>query len=69
MTGEVIHLEFRSPHMVDDERAFIACANCRNKAYSLVQDKPGFPLLQCTACGQHMGRMGWAHDDDPEDVA
>jgi hypothetical protein len=66
MTSELILLKFRSPHVVDDERAMLACANCRNKAYSLITDKlDTFPLLQCTACGQHMGRMGWAHDDDP----
>lgn len=66
MTGEVIHLQFRSPHVVDDERAFLACAVCRNKTFLMVQDKvEWFPLMQCAACGQHMGRMGWAHDDDP----
>lgn len=64
----VIFLQFRSPHMVEDERAFIACKNCRNKTYLLIEDKPGtFPLMQCAACGQHMGRMGWWHDDEPDE--
>lgn len=64
--GNVVRLEFKSPHTVDGERAMIACSNCRNKAYILVDDRPGyFPMLQCCACGAHIGRMGWAHDDDP----
>jgi hypothetical protein len=66
MTDNVIHLEFKSPHVADDERGWLACRNCRNKTYLLVSDKRDtFPLLQCCACGEHIGRMGWAHDDDP----
>lgn len=64
--SNVIELKFRSPHQVDDAMAFIACRVCRNKTYTLTDDRPGdFPLMRCAACGQHMGRMGWAHDDDP----
>lgn len=64
--GKVIHLEFRSPHVEDDMMAFLACRHCRNKTYTLTIDRPGdFPLMRCAACGKHMGRMGWAHDDDP----
>lgn len=62
----VIRLEFRSPHTEPDAMAFIACKSCRNKTYTLTEDRVGyFPLMRCAACGQHMGRMGWAHDDDP----
>lgn len=62
----VIHLAFRSPQMTEGERDLGTCANCRNKTYIVVHDMPrGFPLLQCAACGQHIGRIGWAHDDDP----
>jgi hypothetical protein len=64
--GDVIELIFRSPHMVDDAMAFLACSVCRNKTYTLTEDRPGdFPLMRCAACGQHMGRMGW-YRDDPE---
>lgn len=64
--GEVVELKFRSPHVEDGQRAFLACKECRNKTYLMVDDRPGyFPLMQCAACGMHMGRMGWAHDDDP----
>ena len=66
MTADVIHLSFRSPLVQDDMMAFLSCKHCSNKTYTLTQDKPdGFPLMRCAACGQHMGRMGWAHDDDP----
>ena len=67
MSGDnVVILQFRSPHVEDDTMAFIACKHCRNKTYTLTDDKPGtFPLMRCAACGMHMGRMGWAHDDDP----
>jgi hypothetical protein len=64
--GEVVELKFKSPHVVEDSMAFIACAECRNKTFTLVEDRLGeFPLMRCAACGNHIGRMGWAHDDDP----
>lgn len=67
MSGNVVFLEFRSPHVEDDQRALLACKNCRNKTFKLICDKPeSFPLMQCCACDAHMGRMGWAHDDEPD---
>lgn len=67
MSDNVIELKFRSPHVVDGSMAFIACAVCHNKTYTLVDDRPGdFPLMKCAACGQHMGRMGWAYDEEPK---
>lgn len=64
MTGEVIHLKFKSPHVTEEGVCFHSCSNCRNKTFTLTEDKPQeFPMLRCAACGQHMGRMGWAHDD------
>ena len=63
--GEVVELKFRSPRMQDDYMSFIACGHCRNKNFLLVEDGRDFPLMKCSACGQHMGRMGWVHDDDP----
>jgi hypothetical protein len=65
--SSVIHLEFKSPHVEDDFAALLACKTCRNKTFNFTVDQPdgGFPLMRCAACGQHIGRMGWAHDDDP----
>lgn len=66
MSDNVIHLAFKSPHVTDDTMAFLACKLCRNKTYTLIIDKPDyFPLMKCAACDQHMGRMGWYHDDEP----
>lgn len=66
MTGEVVFLKFTSPHSEPDTMAFIACKVCHNKTYTLTEDRlSDFPLMRCAACGQHMGRMGWACDDDP----
>jgi hypothetical protein len=68
MSDKVVFLQFRSPHVEDDMMAFLACSHCKNKTYTLTCDnKDDFPLMRCAACGQHMGRMGWAHDDPPED--
>lgn len=67
MSGNVIKLTFKSPHVEDDMMAFLACITCRNKTFTLTDINPGvnFPLLKCAACGSHLGRMGWTHDDDP----
>lgn len=66
MTDNVVHLAFRNPHVEDDMMAFMACKHCRNKTFMFQVDIVGdFPLMKCAACQQHMGRMGWAHDDDP----
>ena len=64
MTDNVIHLKFKSPHVEDDMMCFLSCAHCKNKTYTLTEDKVStFPLMRCAACGKHMGRMGWYHDD------
>lgn len=68
MSGNLIHLSFRSPHVLPDQLAFLSCGSCRNKTFTMVEDRPGtFPLMRCAACGSHIGRMGWAHDDDDGD--
>jgi len=64
--GELIELKFRCGAVEEDQRALLACANCKNKTYRIVADEPGdFPLMECAACNGHIGRFGWAHDDDP----
>jgi len=64
--SNVVKLQFKSPHVEDDSMAYLSCVVCRNKTYTLVIDRiEWFPLMRCAACGAHIGRMGWAHDDDP----
>lgn len=44
--GKVVWLEFKSPHMDDDMMSFICCGHCRNKTYTLTEDRfDSFPLL------------------------
>lgn len=63
---KVVLLQFKSPHVEEDTMAFLSCTACRNKTYTLTFDRPGeFPMMRCACCGAHVGRMGWAHDDDP----
>ncbi len=66
MTDNVLWLEFKSPHVEDDVLCLLACTYCKNKTFTMTHDKiENFPLMRCAACGSHLGRMGWAHDDDP----
>ena len=70
--GKVVFLKFISPEQAEDTMAFLACRACKNKTYTHTFDKPGFwPLVRCAACGQHIGRVGWAdsHPDDAEGAA
>ena len=66
MSDNVIHLKFQSPHTELGEMSMLACKVCRNKTYTLTFDTLDcFPIMRCAACGNHAGRMGWYHDDDP----
>lgn len=59
--GNVVFLKFKSAELAPDMMAFHACKHCRNKTFTLTEDRVGeFPLMRCAACGQHMGRIGWA---------
>lgn len=57
----VVFLAFKTEQLADDTMAFQSCVVCRNKTFTVVEDKVGdFPLMRCAACGQHIGRIGWA---------
>lgn len=67
MSENVIHLKFKNPNLDEDMMAFLACKHCRNKTYTLTEDRVGdFPLLRCAACGAHGGRIGWYRNDGDE---
>ena len=69
MSEKVVFLQFISPHLEADTMACLSCKVCHNKTYTLTEDQAdAFPLMRCAACGQHMGRMGWSHDDDPAEA-
>lgn len=59
--GNVVHLKFRSEQQREDVMGFFACAHCRNKTFTHTFDgDDNFPLVRCAACGNHIGRVGWA---------
>ena len=61
----VIFLAYRSEQQEEDTMAFLSCKACRNKTYTHTIDIPGhWPLVRCAACGQHIGRIGWAGEDE-----
>lgn len=59
--GKLIYLAYSSPQQVHDQMDFMACKVCRNKTYTHTYvGESGFALVRCAACGQHIGRAGWA---------
>lgn len=63
--SNVIFLAYSSPKQIDDEMSFAACRVCRNKTYTHTYvGNSGFPLVRCAACGAHIGRIGWADEND-----
>jgi hypothetical protein len=61
MSGDVVYLAFSNPNAPVENRV-LACGACRNKAFGVHYGATDFPALRCTACGEHMGRIGWAND-------
>jgi DNA-directed RNA polymerase subunit RPC12/RpoP len=66
MTDEkVVFLAFSNPKMDDGTLTLRACATCKNKTFLVVHDMTsGFPALRCAACSSHLGRIGWASEED-----
>lgn len=61
---KVVFLAYKSGTVASDMMAFLACCHCKNKTFTLTEDKlHTFPLMRCAACGCHIGRMGWWHED------
>ena len=68
--SNVIFLKFKSDELVSDEMNFLACKVCRNKTFThTFVGASNFPLVRCAACGQHIGRVGYADEEDlPQSV-
>lgn len=63
MTDKVVFLAFSNKELVRDQRDLMACNLCRNKAFAIVyQGDETFPQLECTACHNHLGKVGWAEE-------
>lgn len=65
MNEKVVYLEFKNKNTTEEGFVtFTACINCKNKTFTMVADKADdFPMLKCAACGNSIGRVGWANDD------
>lgn len=61
---KVIFLAFDNPELKRGIITVVACKNCNNKTWVLVESDPGkdFPTLKCAVCGVAAGRIGWVHD-------
>lgn len=68
MTEKVVFLAYSNRSKLErDARDLLACRDCRNKTFLMVfQGEQGFPMLQCTACGNHAGYWGFAGDEQPD---
>jgi hypothetical protein len=65
MSGDVVYLAFSNPSAPVENRV-LACGAYRNKAFTVVYGAANFPSLRCTACGEHMGWVGWAPKPEKE---
>jgi hypothetical protein len=63
MNEKVVFLAFSNERVEPEGRDFLACKYCRNKTFTAIfEGAETFPLMQCAACGSHMGHFGWAHE-------
>lgn len=60
--SEVVFLKFTSDKIQPDGLTFMACSWCRNKTFTVVYQDDKFPMMKCAACGNNLGRMGWADE-------
>lgn len=59
--GDVVFLAYSNEKVEPDGRDFLSCKVCRNKTFTAIYEgAEAFPLMQCAACGNHLGRFGWA---------
>jgi hypothetical protein len=60
VNDKVVFLEFRNRETVSERNEFVACKGCRNKTFVLVYEGAiASPLMKCSACGAHIGYVGW----------
>jgi predicted RNA-binding Zn-ribbon protein involved in translation (DUF1610 family) len=62
--NKVIFLAFDNPELKKESVTVLACTNCGNKTWILVQNnEKDFPSNRCAVCGFVGGRFGWVHDE------
>ena len=55
------HMAYRTDKANTDGKEVLACARCKNRAWTVVYDDQGdqYPSLVCTACATDCGTFGW----------
>lgn len=67
MPDKLIFLAHRNEKLQESSTEVMACTFCRNKCFLFVFEGPkSFPRVQCAACKNNLGYVGWYHPDDPE---
>lgn len=63
---KVIFLAFKNPNAVEQPmQTFLTCRTCKNKTWKISEGSDGHVnRVDCAACGQHIGRIGWMGEDD-----
>lgn len=62
-TDNVVFLAHRTDKANTVGKEVLACARCKNKAWTVVYDGDQFPRLVCTACATDGGTFGWVSKD------
>lgn len=62
MSEKVVYLAVSNPRVERGARDMLSCKVCKNKTFIVVYTPDDYPMLQCPACGQHLGKMGWVSD-------
>jgi hypothetical protein len=60
MTEKVVYLAYSHKEAATESTTFLACANCKNKTFSIVyENESEIPRMKCGACGWNGGRIGF----------
>lgn len=64
MSENVVFLAYRTDKAKTDGKEVLACARCKNKAWTVVYDDETnqYPRLLCTACATDGGKFGWVSE-------
>jgi len=64
MSKNVVFLAFSSDKVEPEGWGCHTCKRCRNKTFLLVDNgAEDWPMLRCAACGDNIGKVGWASDN------
>ena len=64
MTDKVVFLAYRTDKADTAGREVLACARCKNKAWTVVyNDGSEYPRLLCTSCATDGGVIGWVGEE------